>query len=222
LFDDVVPAGKKIMKLDIHKWLPYHNRAHLVKISGSNLWEVFKRSATGINADKRSDVNDWGQFLQVSNGLEVYYKTHGDGAPDLQKIRILHHEENKPFMDDIVLNQEYYVVIPSFIKEGRNIYDFAKEFWIIPQNGTDIGYDDNCLDKYISGMGKISIGFEERIWIDSDRICDNSKSKGGNTAVTVVLTIVIMAVLLGVAYVGYFYVLPRITGRHPGNFRSFD
>jgi len=57
----------QISKLDIHKWLPYHNRVYYTTILGSDLLQVFRESGTGITAKNNSSSKDWGQFLQVSS-----------------------------------------------------------------------------------------------------------------------------------------------------------
>lgn len=63
-FEDTVKG--LISEFDVHKWLPYHNNVHLVKVKGSDLIEVFKASAKGIDPEKFKE-KDWRQFLQVSS-----------------------------------------------------------------------------------------------------------------------------------------------------------
>jgi len=75
---------KNITELNIHEWMPYHNRPVHVQISGEKLWKIFQRSATGLGkkvpdpprapADRKPD---WGQFLQVSREIKVVYKKSG-------------------------------------------------------------------------------------------------------------------------------------------------
>jgi hypothetical protein len=64
----------------------------------------------------------------MADGIEVYYSTSG-GDPSVTNIRLLHDVDTTPIMKDINNNGYYYFVIPSFISEGRNVYDFVKDFW---------------------------------------------------------------------------------------------
>lgn len=68
LFEDEVKSGTKISRFDIHKWLPYHNQAHLVRVTGKDLRRIFEASATGIVPDNVK-APDWGQFLQISSKI---------------------------------------------------------------------------------------------------------------------------------------------------------
>lgn len=57
--------AENITRFDIHKWLPFHNKGHLVSLLGSNLKLIFEISATGIDP-VGAGVKNWRQFLQVS------------------------------------------------------------------------------------------------------------------------------------------------------------
>jgi hypothetical protein len=51
-----------------------------------------------------------------------------------------------------------------------------------------LGFDDNCVENYVKAMGIVSVGFEERIWIDSNSgpgCSMSSKERGVSSAVTV-------------------------------------
>lgn len=112
----------------------------------------------------------------------MWYKQDGVDVK-VDRIRILDESEGKPVMRDIAMNAEYNVVIPSFIKEGRNVYDLVKTAW---KPVKDIGFDDVCLQNYIEALKMVTVGFEERIYINDpvSPSCDHPK-KGGNTALTV-------------------------------------
>ncbi|CAL8095142.1 unnamed protein product [Orchesella dallaii] len=213
-FEDSIKPMQKIYKFDIHKWLPYHNRVHLVYTTGTKLKQVFRTSASGIDPDK-AGAKDWRQFLQVSNGMEVYYSTRS-GAPTLENIRMVHDVNGIPQLSDVIEESVYYLVIPTYLYEGRGVYEFAgvPKFWedvFINDTLSNFAFDDECLAGYIDAVNHVTTGFEERIWINGGP--NNRPSvdcKGSNTAVTVILTIVFFTIFIAIIYVGYFYVIPRL------------
>jgi len=217
LFKDIVPQHAIISELDVHRWLPYHNRIFLAQVTGENLFKVFERSGTGLKAKEDSLISDWGQFLQVSNGLEVYYNTSGL-AVKVEKIRILHEEDDKPIMRDIDKGQKYDVVIPSFLKEGRSVYDITQGFFEGPVMIEK--YDDQCLQEYIEGLRVVTVGFEERIWIDAlpDGGGSGGKgSKGQSKTVTVILSVVFTLIFVAAVYIGLVYIYPKLRGTTPSH-----
>jgi hypothetical protein len=84
----------------------------------------------------------------------------------------------------------------------------------------NLSFDDDCVENYTRALREISVGFEERIWIDGKPTDGGGPGggggggscncKGSNTAVTVILTIVFFTIFLAVIFIGYFYVLPRL------------
>ncbi|ODM94027.1 Protein 5NUC [Orchesella cincta] len=220
-FEDLHKGGSKIFKFDVHKWLPYHNNAHLVSVTGNKLRQIFQLSATGINADQ-TNANDWRQFLQVSNGMEVYYDTL-NGPPKVTRVRMVHDINGIPKLSDMNDASLYYLVIPTYLYEGRGVYEIAgvENFWtdiiIDSKNSSLVDFDDDCVENYIKAAKHVTIGFEERIWINdspSGPPANCAGRKGSNTAVTVILTIVFFSIFLAIIYVGYFYVIPRLRAQN--------
>jgi len=122
-------------------------------------------------------------------------------------------------MKDLDMGQKYDVVIPTFLKEGRSVYDFAPGFFGTPVNINK--YDDECLQDYITGLGVVSVGFEERIWINGipGGGGGSGGSKGSSKTVTVILTIVFTLIFLGAVYIGVAYIYPKLRGTpHPHRF----
>ncbi|CAG7830068.1 unnamed protein product, partial [Allacma fusca] len=198
-FRDVVNATEKIKILDVHKWLPYHNTAYLVKMYGNTLRGMFEKSATGLREDPA-----WGQFLQVSSGVEVTYSDKY-----LYKVRTIHYNNGIPQLEEIRDSSVYTVIIPSIIYRGKTVYtNFPKDLLSVQGNSTGIslGYDDDCLIQYLNTTKKITVGFEERIFMgDVDRIECNKK-----TGLTVFLTLFIAALIIGSAYATWkCFIQPR-------------
>lgn len=55
----------------------------------------------------------------------------------MERIRILNEDNNTPKMVDVVPSQSYNLVVPSFLREGRNLYWSAKEWF--GTDYTDVG-----------------------------------------------------------------------------------
>jgi 5'-nucleotidase len=215
IFDDTVTANHDIYALDVHKWLPYHNNAYLVTTSGATLKMMFQYSGKAINAPTTKE-KDWGQFLQVSNGMEVKYNTKGE----LTSLRTLHLNGSVPILEDVQDTGVYNFVIPSILYKGKSVYDFLPDKFLPGGGGGDftyIDFDDNCLSNYISGVKVLKLGFEERIFIEDNPNPTpgggGDDCKGSNTAVTVILTLVISAIIVGIVIVGWKFVWPRFRQR---------
>lgn len=182
-FDDTVQPGSQISRFDIHRWLPYHNRAHLVRVKGQNLKRLFDASAKALHSNYAEKLLI-GQFLQVSNGLEVYYKPE---SGTISRIRMTHDHNGVPKMSDMLEQLDYYLVIPTYLYDGRGLYGFAGEegFWrnVIFDNVTqsNFAFDDDCVEQYVRSLGQVSVGFEERIWINEN---PNGSEQCGNAAYT--------------------------------------
>ncbi len=137
-----------------------------MKVKGKDLKLLFQKSAASIS-------RDWGELLQVSSkfpkfdyklsetigslnnwitkknsgklsldGLEVHYDTTS-GVPKVTKIRIVRGDYGVPQIDDIEDDEEYYFVIPAFIREGRGLYNFESEIW------KDLNDTTGCNDIYV-------------------------------------------------------------------------
>lgn len=103
-----------------------------------------------------------------------------------------HDANGIPQLSDMVDSTNYYLVIPTFLYEGRGTYQFAGEggFWkdVIFDNSTksNFAFDDDCVEGYIRALGQVSVGFEERIWVNGDPNERPSCGAGGYMVVTVI------------------------------------
>lgn len=64
----------------------------------------------------------------VLDGVEVYY-TNKSKVPVVTNVRLVHDGFGVPRMGDLNMSENYYLAIPTYLYEGRGVYDFAKSFW---------------------------------------------------------------------------------------------
>lgn len=62
--------------------------------------------------------------------MEVYYSTKS-GKPKLTSIRMSHDYEGVPQLSEIQDGTRYYLVVPTYLKEGRGVFNLTKadNFW---------------------------------------------------------------------------------------------
>jgi len=228
LFYDKVQQKDTINRLDVHKWLPYHNNVHIVAITGASLKKLFEASATALDI-KNPRNPKWGQFLQVSNGMEVTYSTSG-GHGSVEKIRVIKDHDTVPKMKEVEDTDRFLLAMPSFLREGRSVFDFVKNenFFLNiptqPNNFYFVGFDDDCLGNYTQSMGGLMTGFEERIFIDVDDSSAPGSPKcknNNNKAKHVLLTLFITLLILGGIFLGWKWLWPKFnSGHHPSIFQN--
>lgn len=123
IFDEAIYPNAQISVFNVHQWLPYHNRVHLVKVSGTTLKKIFGTSGGAIGVPSNGQ-KDWGQFLQVSNGVEVVYSTSGE----LRSLKVHHlNNDSQTLLKDVDDQGQYDVVLPSFMSRGRSVYDYIPD-----------------------------------------------------------------------------------------------
>lgn len=68
----------------------------------------------------------------LSDGLELTFynpNSTNSGNFELAKVRIVHDEHSVPKLRDLDSDTMYKVAIPSFIKEGRSIFEGTELYW---------------------------------------------------------------------------------------------
>ncbi|XP_036999718.2 5'-nucleotidase [Artibeus jamaicensis] len=132
--------------------LPFGGTFDLVRLKGSTLKKAFEHSVHRYGQST-------GEFLQVG-GIHVVYDLSRNPGDRVVKLDGLCTRCRVPSYEPLRMDDEYNVVLPSFLAKGGDGFQMIKEE-VLQHNSGD--QDINVVSQYISKMKVIYPGVEGRI-----------------------------------------------------------
>jgi len=163
-----------ITQADIMSIHPFGNTVDVVLVTGRTLWKVFEHSVSGVEAME-------GRFLQVS-GLRVTFDlTHPVGSR-VRQLEIVCTNCTVPEMLPVKPNQQYRVVLPTFVAKGGDGYRVILEE-ILERNNIGV-LDTDALLAQVTRLSPVITGIEGRLLFQFGccRPCSLGKLRGKSGA----------------------------------------
>ncbi len=110
----------KIRFFDLGSVLPFENQLVVINVTGTMLLEVLEHSV-----ERFSIAIGRGEFLQMS-GVRVIYDMNKEAGNRVTSAFVLCRHCDIPFYEELNLNQEYGIIVTSFVASGGDGYSMFK------------------------------------------------------------------------------------------------
>lgn len=206
---------------DILYSFPYANTLAVATMTGAQVKQLLETSVQYYND---SSVASQGEFLQVS-GMRVSYAMYEKSGERVSKIIIRDTNSEQGEWSELNAGSVYRIVMPSFVARGGSRFDFMSADNIAHE---DLSIrDEIALKSFINFTSPLTYGVDGRITFLTAPLPEPtpepapipvcpSYDKTGTVFLTIFLTILFM----GLIYLAYLYLYPKLMRHRSGSLAS--